>query len=52
MNICIICSPNHLSIIGGCNVKTESEKSKSKTGSMDNVGQELGGDHAEVMKVR
>lgn len=50
----IFCSPNHWSIIGGGNVKIESQKTKtkSKTGSMNNVGQEPGGDHAEVMKVR
>lgn len=54
VNICIFCSPNHWSIIGGGNAKIESQKSKSKskTGSMDSVGQEPGADLAEVMKVR
>lgn len=54
MDICIQCSPNHWSIIGGGNVKIGSQKSKtkSKTESMDNVGQEPGDDHTGVMKVR
>lgn len=51
---CICYSANHCSIIGGGNVKTESQKTKikSKTGSVDNVSQEPGGDHTKVMKVR
>ncbi|KAK3531091.1 hypothetical protein QTP70_010361 [Hemibagrus guttatus] len=37
---------------GGGNMKLESQKSKSKTGSMDSVGQEPGVDHAEVVGVQ